>query len=480
MSNLEAMRRLAHWRQSPVAFVREVFGAEPDPWQARALEALPHNPRLALKACKGPGKTTFLAWVGWWCLSLHVDSQGIALSITKDNLKQNLWKELAVWYDRAPFLQSAFEVGAEKITSRERPKTWWLLARSFAQDSDRTQQANTIAGLHGKTPFVLLDEVGDFPEGVVVAAEAIFTNPVDAHLVVAGNPTRTDGPLYRIFTVDRASWWLLEITGDPDDPDRAPRIDIEEARRQIKLWGWESDYVRVNIRGLFPRTQSDKLLGADECQAAAQRVIDPAQYQYEPKVVGVDVARSTQGDRTVITLRQGRVCFKQKVLRVRDLMVVCGNVAHVCHEHEVTAIFVDSIGMGGGVADRLRELGFPAVDVNVGLNPLEPLQYERLRDEIWWKTAEWVKGGGCIPDDPDLIRELCAPTYKRKSDGRLQVEAKDETKKRLGYSPDLADSLGLTFAMPVAGIIPEDQEIEEPKRRGRIVSEYRPFDRLRA
>lgn len=208
------------WRENPVKFVREVFGAIPDLWQEKVLLALLTEPRIAMSACKGPGKSCLLAWCIWWFLLCYKDAQILALSITRENLRDNLWKELAFWQaqsdglhtrrlkfvekkkaadeKRSPIeipnspgvLTQHFDYSNSRIQSRERPNTWWLSARGFAKSADPTQQANTLAGFHGNNIMIVLDEVGDYPNGVVSAAEAIFaTAGQNSKLLVAGNPT---------------------------------------------------------------------------------------------------------------------------------------------------------------------------------------------------------------------------------------------------------------------------------------------------
>ena len=128
-----AVQQVMRWYDDPLAFVRENFHkpgkpnepVEPDGWQKDALEAALINPRVAMKACKGPGKSCVLAWIILWFLSTRQDAQIVCLSITRDNLRDNLWKELAFWHQQSEFLQAAFICEAERIKSRERPRTWW-------------------------------------------------------------------------------------------------------------------------------------------------------------------------------------------------------------------------------------------------------------------------------------------------------------------------------------------------------------------
>src|SRR5258708_7685363 len=99
---------LRAWREGPRRFVREQFGVVPDPWQDDVLAAFPGHQRLAMKACKGPGKTAVMAWLAWNFLATRPDAKVAATSITADNLADNLWAEMAKWQARSPMLGAKF------------------------------------------------------------------------------------------------------------------------------------------------------------------------------------------------------------------------------------------------------------------------------------------------------------------------------------------------------------------------------------
>src|SRR5690349_22016711 len=126
MSETDLLRA---WKADPVRFVREQFGAEPDPWQAEVLAAFPRNQRLAMKACKGPGKTAVLAWLAWNFLVTRAHCKVAATSITQDNLADNLWAEMAKWQAKAPRLVASFDWGRSRIAQKAHPETWWMSAR---------------------------------------------------------------------------------------------------------------------------------------------------------------------------------------------------------------------------------------------------------------------------------------------------------------------------------------------------------------
>jgi len=441
-----AVANLRRWREEPVAFCREVLRLEPDAWQARMLAAFPTSKRMVASACKGPGKTALMSWLGWNFLLTRPHCKVPCTSITGPNLKDGLWTEFRKWQNRSELLQQAFVWTQTRIFARQHPETWWASARTWAQDADPQQQANTLAGLHEDYLLFLLDEVSDYPEGVVAAAEGALTSGVETKLVMMGNPTRTDGPLYRAVTVDAKHWHITRITSDPLDPDRTPRVSVEEANAQIEKYGRDSYIVRVNILGQFPDRQADKLLDIADCLAASQRHVVPATYESEPRILGLDVARHGD-DAAVLQGRQGRVAFMPKEFRGLRTDELGEQLIRAMEKWDADAAFVDTAGMGVGVLDYCISRGYGAriFGVNNGERALEPNRFENKRAETAWACAEWVKGGGCLPKDSMLHAELAAPVYWYDKRGRVCIERKEEVKPRLGRSPDRADALWLTL-----------------------------------
>lgn len=460
----DAIRSLMRWRGDVVAFARECLGFEPDDWQleymmaltqkrSRSLPPPERKRRFALKACVGPGKTAVLAIVVWWFMSTRVDAKGAATSITGDNLDANLWAELAKWQDKSPLLMAAFEWTATQVRSRERPATWFIDARKWANAADKNSLGNTLAGLHGDNVIFVIDEAGGVPEEVAAAAEGGLANVNEddgreALFLIAGNPTHLSGPLHSACTRDRARWHVQEITGDPDNPKRAKRISIDWAREMIASYGRDSDIVKVKVLGQFPSLSPDSLLGPDEVSAAMERVIAKAEYQQEVKILGVDVARHGD-DRTVIALRQGRVVFTPRVLRNQDTMAVAGQVSMVFDTHRPDALFIDQATFGMGVVDRLVQLGYPAIGIDFGGKPVTHVKYANRRAEMWFRMTEWIRAGGAMPKMPELVTELTAPKYSFDAHNHLLLEKKKDIKARTGVSPDIADAIALTFAQPV-------------------------------
>lgn len=447
-----AVSHMRRWRGDPVSFVRQCLRAEPDAWQVEVLQALVLSGlrRFALKASKGPGKSTLLAWAIWWFLATRLHPKVVCTSITEDNLRDGLWTELAKWRAQSPFLLAAFDWKKERIEAVDHRETWWASARTWPKGGDSSQQAHTLAGVHADNVLFVLDEAGGIPDAVAAAAEGGLANVGEgreALLLIAGNPTHLEGPLYRACTSERALWWVKEISGDPDDPGRAPRVSVDWAREQIAKYGRDNPYVLVNVFGRFPPSSANALIGPNDVSVAMGRRLGEAEYIEEVKILGVDVARFGD-DRSVIFARQGRATWMPKVFRNLDLMELTGQVVLTINKWHPDAIFIDN-ALGAGVIDRLKQLGYRSMGVDFGGKALE-VKFANRRAEMWWKMAEWMREGGVLPDVPELTQELTAAIYRFDPHSKLLLEKKEEIKKRTGVSPDLADALALTFAAPVA------------------------------
>ena len=478
MSAPKASEVVSAWRADPRLFVRQCLGAEPDAWQDEVLWAVVSNDRLALKASKGPGKSTLLAWLILWFLSTHQHPKVVATSITADNLADNLWSELAKWQRRSKFLTAAFRWSATRLSSVHHPETWWASARAWPKGGDANQQADTLAGIHADNVLFVLDEAGGIPDAVAAAAEGGLANASKEHgrvakLIIAGNPTHLEGPLYRACTTERTLWWVKEISGDPDDPMRAPRVSIEWARAQIAKYGRDNPFVLVNVFGKFPPTASTSLLGPEEVTAAQKRTLLERDLRDAVKVMGVDVARFGD-DRSVITLRHGDVCLRPVILRNLDTMQLSGQISTLYDRHQPDGLFIDQSTFGAGVLDRLVQLGYPAIGIDSSGSPIDA-KFANRRAEMWFNMTDWVRSRGCLPDMAEYNAELVAPAYKFDANNRLLLEKKVEVKKRTGVSPDVADSLGFTFAQPVMPRVMRDKLIGH-SATGRK-ADYNPFQR---
>lgn len=482
-NQIEAARKIRTWRENPVQFVNEVFNVEPDIWQVDALNALKGGPkprrRLGLRACTGPGKTAVLAWIGWHRLLCFGDKghhpKGAALSGEgRDNLRDNLWAELSKWQNRTEILMRTFDWNQERIVAKDHPQTWFLSARSYAKDANAEAIGRSLSGLHSEYPFILLDEIGDMPITVGQKAEQIFTGGViDGLIAGAGNPTSTTGLLYHICVTEAGQWFIVRITADPDDPKRTPRVDIEHARERIKLYGRDNPWVQATILGEFPESGFNTLLSLEEVEASMHRRAEGDAVTSAQKRLGVDVARFGD-DRTVIFPRQGLLAFKPVEMRNARTNDIAARVIAAKAKWGSEVEFVDgSGGYGAGVVDSMIQAGYSPMEVSFAGKAIDSRYYNK-RSEMWFSMADWIKGAGALPNLPELKKELTAPTYTFQN-GKFMLEPKDDIKDRLGFSPDYADALALTFSLPEmpARVNQFGQVIQKATK---AVSEWDPFN----
>ena len=279
-------------------------------------------------------------------------------------------------------------------------------------------------------------------------AEAALVGCREAHIVQAGNPSQLSGPLYRACTVAKALWKVVEITGDPDDPNRSPRISVEHAREQIEKYGKDNPWVLVNVFGQFPPSSLNVLIGPDEVAAAMKRYYREYEIGRAPRILGVDVARFGD-DASVICKRQGIQMFQFNKQRNIDSTQGAGLVARTWDDWGADACFIDDTGgFGAGWIDQLRQIGKAPIGVKFAGEPHDKSRYYNKRAEMAFDLVAWIKRGGALPPCPELTAALTQTTYSFMRD-RFLLEPKDDVKDKIGYSPDEFDAAIMTFAEPV-------------------------------
>lgn len=476
-----AQRKIKRYREDPVYFATDCLRVEEiDDWQLEVLRSFPSqdesNKRQAMQACVGPGKSTVLAWCGLNFLSTYGDigehPKGAAVSITAENLSDNLWAEYSKWMGRSQYLSRAFTWTHSRIYANDHPETWFMSARSFPKTADSERIGTTLSGLHAKYVLMQIDESGDIPPAILKAAEQALSSCKWGKIQQAGNPSSLEGVLYTAVKEQPHLWQVIRVTGDPDDPHRSKRIDRSWAIEQIENHGRDNPWVMFSVLGLFPPASINALLGPDDVSKAMRQVPPHDSYAYSQKRLGMDVARFGD-DASVLFPRQGLMAYAPVELRGMRNDALAARLTKAKADWGSEVEFIDSTGgYGAGVIDFCIQGGISPIGVNNSESSTDP-KYFNKRSEIHFLMAEWVKRGGSLPQDPDLARQLVAPTYTFFK-GKLRVEEKDMVKKKLkGKSPDKSDALSLTFAWPempgslrhLAGLSDE---------RGKLLSEWEP------
>jgi hypothetical protein len=483
----ELHRDVGAFGLDPLGFVRFAFpwgvpgmplAAEsgPEAWQCELLHQLGQGlatpaeaVRLAVASGHGIGKSALVAWIILWALSTMHDTRGVVSANTEAQLRTKTWPELAKWHGLA-INRDWFAYTATALHSvlPGHDRTWRVDCITWSENN-----TEAIAGLHnkGRRAFALLDEASAIPDAVWETIEGALTD-ADTELFwcVFGNPTRNTGRFRECFAGGRFAhrWAHRQI-----DSRSVAMTNKAQIAQWVKDYGEDSDFVRVRVKGAFPRAGSMQFIDGERVDEAIARelVRDPT----AALVMGVDIARHGD-DQTVVRFRRGLDArsIPAVKLRIPDLMLVAGRVMELVHAHSPDAVFIDATGIGWGVRDRLAQLGCPGlIGIDFG-GPADrtdgiTARYANKRAEMWGLMKDWLKAG-CLPDDRDLAADLTGVEYGYDASDALLLERKADMRRRGLASPDDGDALALTFAYPVIRQDPQEErriaeKIQQLKRR---------------
>ncbi len=475
----ELRERLAEFRWDPLGAVMYGFPwgenelsnfKGPRVWQCEELDLLGahlQNPetryttyRRAISSGHGPGKTTLLAFLSWWAQSTYLDAMTRITANTERQLTGTTQPEFARWF-RLAINTHWFQVNAQTIKAVDPVHDdFWRL--DFVPWSMENAQA--FAGKHnsGRRMFFGFEEASEIPGEIYRVTNGALTDANTEKIFFAiGNPTLNTGPFYESVFGNQRGRWTQRIIDSRD----VEGCDLEE----IQSWlaecegNEDSDYFRVRARGLYPKGSAGQFIDLDTISRA--QVVPIHLLPDDPLVVGVDLAWGGSDD-NVIRFRRGNDARSIPPIKVkgeftRNPQVMIAKLANVLATtyggEKVTMMFIDSAGIAGPIAARLRALGHQNVmEINFGQDAINP-KYVYRRDEMWGNMRQWLLDGGAIDKDPGLSADLAKPMLVSDLKQRVKLESKELMEKRLkklgaadSSSPDDGDALALTFAMPVA------------------------------
>ena len=439
MSDNPLTEFVLRYRDNPVLFVKEVLGATPYDYQEEFLNAISDGERkMSVRSGHGTGKSTSASWAMLWFLLLRFPNKVVVTAPTSSQLFDALFAELKRWINELPpHLQQLLTVKSDRVELTSAASEAFISART-----SRAETPEALAGVHSENVLLVVDEASGVPEKVFEAAAGSMSGH-SATTLLLSNPTRSSGTFYESQTRMSKSWWTRRWSCVD-----SPLVSDEFVEEMRERYGEESNAFRIRVLGEFPMADDDTIIPFHLAHSATQRDIEMTP-DIKP-IWGLDVARFGT-DKTALCKRYGNVVTDIDAWQGLDLMQTVGRVMA---EYEAlpssqrpTEILVDSIGVGGGVVDRLRELGVPVRGINVGEAPAMGKTYMNLRSELWFKTKGWLEDRSCkIPRDDQLVAELTGIRYAFTSSGKMKAESKDAMRKRGLKSPDLADALCLTMA----------------------------------
>ena len=474
---------LAEVSNDPIAYVMGAFPwgepetrlegfSGPQPWQLDLLNRIKNGLPIA-KAIQeatasghGVGKSALVSWIIKWATDTYPDSRGVVTANTETQLKTKTWAELGKWHHLS-ITRDLFKLTATAYFHPDRERTWRI---DMVPWSERNTEA--FAGLHnqGRRILVVFDEASAIPDVIWETTEGALTDK-DTQIIwcVFGNPTRNSGRFYECFPGGRFSrhWNTRQV-----DSREIAFTDKDQISRWIDTYGEDSDFVRIRVRGVFPRRGEMEFFNAAEVRAAMNRQIDF--HPHDPLAMGVDVARYGANN-SVIFFRKGRDArsIPRQSFNGVNTVDLATKVFEAHFQYHTDGIFIDGGGVGGGVVDQCRSRHLYVWEIQFGSKDdsdhrvigTDGEKYANKRAGMYGDLRSWIKVGA-IPNDPELEQQLLGITYTYNLRDEIVLEKKSDMIKRLnGVSPDDADALALTFAFPLAGPRPSWRR-NPPQARG--------------
>jgi hypothetical protein len=396
---------------------------------------------IAVASGHGIGKSALIGQIVHWGLSTCEDCKVVVTANTDTQLRTKTAPEVGKW-SRLAINSHWFVPTATAIYAADpdHEKVW---RASFVPWSKSNTEA--FAGLHNKKKRIILifDEASAIDDKVWEVAEGAMTDEDTEIIWIAfGNPTRNTGRFRECFRKFKHRWIHRQI--DSRTVEGTNKTQIDKWRQD---WGENSDFFKVRVRGMFPAMSAKQFISVVDVDSAYGKHLRPEQYNFAPKIISVEPAWEGD-DELVIAMRQGLMFKILRTIPKNDNDIQIANlVAYHEDEEQADAVFIDG-GYGTGIVSAGRTFGRNWTLVWFAEESSDPGCLNK-RAEMWKLARDWLKAGGAIPEDPVLYNDLIGPETVARLDGKLQIEAKKDMKKRGIPSPNRGDGLVLTFAHPV-------------------------------
>jgi hypothetical protein len=404
--------------------------------------------RAGVKSGQGIGKTCMLSWIIHWFMSTHENPQIIVTANTENQLKNVDWRELSKWHQMA-FNKQWFEWTATSFYLKESPESWKAIAVPYNESRPEAFQ-----GIHANDVLIIFDEASGVPEIIWDVVEGTMKTGRCIFLAFS-NPTQNSGSFREAFGKYCHRW--INVTVDSREVSFSNKEEIEQ---DIADYGEDSDYVRVRVKGEFPRSGSSQFISSHTIENCIK--YDEQFYRDFNVVIGVDVARDGD-DESVICIRQGRKVHGFLYFRGLHGKELAVEVVKQCTKWQTKTILVDGIGIGASPIDFLRYFGYQPIDVQSGGEAEDKIKYFNKRAEMYGKLQMMMWENLDIPeqDSIKLKEQLESITYKP-GEMKVKLDRKIDIKAKGFSSPDRADALALTFAYDV-------NEIKENTHHAQII-----------
>jgi len=427
------------YRDHPVEFIKDVLNIELDEQQIEIVESLYKHKKVTVRSGKGPGKTYVTACVIFHFLITRFDSRVVLTAPSETQLKQTIWPNIAKVYNNMnEEYKKDWELSSTSIKNKKYPLSWFCATKTA-----RRENPESLYGAHDPNLLYIIEEASGVPNENFYAINATLTEE-DNYLLILGNPNHISGFFYDTHLPQNADVYK-QIHMSCYKSNFVTQKSIDDKLKQYG--GKNTNGFRIEVLGEFPTAETSSIILPNWVRSSMTRTVE------EPEgdvFWGIDIGGGK--DLTILIKRQGNKIFPD-IIKIddKDMMKVVGKIVNEYNKtpkkKRPKKIFIDSIAIGKGPADRLRELNFPIVNCNSANKARNKRQYENAKAESWYAMADWFRDEEPdMPNDTKLAEQLYTVRGDIASNGRQMVEKKLHYRKRNNdESPDLADALSFTF-----------------------------------
>lgn len=458
-------RGAARFYADPVGFAEQAIiwapGKSLTAYQRDILAAVPIERRVSVRGPHGLGKTSLEAIALLW-FALTRDAVGRDWKVVTTagawrQLERYLWPEIHKWSR----MLNPKVLGRGPLDERTELLTLQMKLRHGTAFAVASDNAELIEGAHADSIMYIFDESKAIRHETFDAAEGAFSgaskdNDNEAFALAMSTPGEPHGRFYDIHkrAPGLSDWWPRHVT--LTEAIDAGRVTREWADNRRLMWG-DSAVYHNRVEGEFYSSDEDGVIPLSWVEMANERwrewdeggrpLVEGLQ------TAGVDVARSG-ADKTVIALRFGHTITELRHTSREDTMQTTGRTKGLLDAWPKMVAVVDVIGIGAGVVDRLREQHcsvepFNASEGTKRKDKSHEMGFVNSRSAAWWAVREMLDPSSgvpiALPPDPLLTGDLTAPHWRVVSGGRIQVESKDDIKRRIGRSTDDGDAVVMAF-----------------------------------
>lgn len=450
--------------QDPVLFAGGILRDRPWDLQRQIMRAVATSPLVAVKACHASGKTHSAARIALWWLTRWAKEDAKVITTAPT------WRQVKlIWSEIGDAARNA------RLPYPEPTATGMRFSDQHYAIGLSTNDPTKFQGYHGRKILIICDEATGILGSIYDAIEGVRAGG-DVRLLLLGNPTVPSGRFYDVFTRERAYWRLFTISAF-DTPNLAGcSVDNIGAMSEDDLaiaaspylvtrrWVWERWHRwgpthpmwRARVLGEFPDQSESSAYSLAWIERASHEPIEAPGREVAIQV-GIDVAGPGEDETSLVARRGGHILLTRSWSKPDPRGEVAATMSEIRTIGHIGLVMVDVVGIGYYFALELADQGYPVFGFKAGERPMDPANFVNAKSEAYWCFREWMERDAVTGlEDEETQAQLAGIRYRHTTAGRIEIESKDEARKRGQGSPDRAEATILAFARAV----PREQTVQ--------------------